>query len=889
MSGPGRGGGGARRRGIFSRTSAAEDAAREIRAHLEMRAEELEAEGWEPAEARAEALRRFGDRDAVERACVGIGRSRERTVRRGRTMGDMWMDVRYALRGLAKSPGNTLVALVTLALGIGANTAIFSVVNGVLFRPLPYEDPEELVFIRERSRTGGSMAVAWANFRDWRASTSSFEALTAYSAGTTTVLGGSEPAWATVAFVSDDFWRVFGVTPAAGRLLVAEDHFEGAAPVAVVSRAFARNVLGDENPVGRTVEAFGSAAEVVGVIGDGFDDPSGVQVWAPVAPQGDSRTAHNWAVVGRLRDGVAVERAAQEVDALMARLAEAASATEGSDYLAVGTSTVSLHTRLVGDARRPLLILLAAAAFVLLVACANLASTLLARGTVRSAEMAVRSALGASRRRLVRQFLTESLVLAACGALAGVGLGAVVLRALERVGAASVPRLDAVAVDGPVLTFTLVTALLTAMAFGLLPALRAAETGPALSLRAARAGVGSGRRTWAVLVASEVALALVLLVGSGLLVRSFVAVISEDGGYDADDVLTTSVALSGVKYPELSDVVMLWDDLLSRMGAAPGVASAGVTTSPPLGEYAPNGQISLDGDPTKLADAVYVVASPGTFDALDVPLLQGRTFQETDDPDGPHVVVVSRSFVDRYWPGADPIGRRVSGGGMDDYWNADPPVFGTVIGVVGDVRFSDLTREAEPTVYWHYRQRPYRMRFGGTLVAEAAGGDPAALAPVLRSTVRAVDPDVAVPLRTLSELVADSVAGRRFLLVVLAGFAVVALVLAAVGIYGVVSYAVARRTREMGIRLALGAAPRSVRSLVLRGALLPVAAGVALGTLGGLGLSGFLRSLLYGVPPTDPATFVVVPLLLVGVALLASWVPARRATRVDPVSAIRAD
>lgn len=594
-------------------------------------------------------------------------------------------------------------------------------------------------------------------------------------------------------------------------------------------------------------------------------------------------------MVGRLRDGVGVDAAARELDALMARIAATAPADEPSEYLAVGAVTAPLQARIVGDAGRPLLILLAAAALVLLVACTNLASTLLARGTARSTELAVRSALGAGRERLVRQFLTESLVLSLGGAMVGLALAAGVLRLLQRFGAGSVPRLEAVALDAPVLAFTLAAAVVTALAFGLLPALRATDGAQAAQLRTGRGNAGARRGVWSVLVATEVALALVLLVGSGLLIRSFVAVMGEDAGFDATDVMATTVALSGVKYPELRDRVVLWDDLLARTESAPGVAAAGLITSPPLGRFAPNGRVTLDGDPTKEGDGVYVVASRGTFAALDIPLLRGRLFEETDGPDVPHVVVVSQSFADRYWPGEDPIGHRVSGGGMDDYWDADPAVYGTVVGVVGDVRFQDLTREGEATVYWHYRQRPYRIRFGATLVAEAASGDPAALGPVVRGTVRTADPDVAVPLRALQELVSDSVAERRFLLLVLAGFAGVALVLAAVGIYGVVSWGVARRTREMGIRLALGAAPESVRGLVLGGALRPVVAGLVFGTAGGLVLTRFMRSLLYEVPAADPVTFALVPLLLLGAALLASWLPARRGTRVDPVRAMRAD
>lgn len=805
-------------------------------------------------------------------------------------MGEIWQDVRYGVRALVKAPGFTVVALLTLALGIGANTAIFSVVNGVVLRPLPYEDPDELVYITERARSGGTMSVAWANFRDWRASSGSFRGMTAYSSSNTTVLGGAEPAWTRVSFVSDDFWTVFRVVPVAGRLFSPMDHEPGAAPVVVVSRAFALEVMGREDVVGRPLEAFGRSAEVVGVVPSSFDFPAGAQAWTPMPPQGESRTSHNYAVVGRLAEGVTVEQAGQEVDALMVRIAAAADAEEATEYLAVGTHTVTLHERLVGDVRGPLAMLLGAAGFVLLVACTNLASTLLARGTVRAQELAVRSALGAGRGRLVRQLLTESVVLSLVGGVAGLGLAAGVLRVIRALGEASVPRVQEVQVSGAVLLFTLGVAIVTGLAFGLLPALRSAEGGQAVTLRAgARGNAGKHGRTWGFLVATEVALAVILLVGSGLLLRSFASVLAEDSGFDASDVAHTQVALSGLKYPTLTDHVLFWDDLLERMRGAPGVSAAGLINTVPLAGFAANGRLTLDGDPNKVGDGYYVLASAGAFDALDIPLLQGRLFQESDGPDAPHVVVVSRSFAQTYWPGEDPIGRQVSGGGMDDYWNADPTVYGTVVGVVGDVRYRELTRRGEPVVYWHYKQRPYRARFGAALVAEASSGDAARVATALRSTVGGADPDVAVRVRLMRDVVADSVAERRFVLLVLAGFALVGLLLAAVGIYGVVSYSVARRTREMGIRLALGEAPESVRGRVLSGALRPVVGGLLLGVLGGVGLSRVMQGLLYGVGAMDPVTFTAVPALLMAAAFAASWVPARRGTRVDPVQAMRAE
>jgi len=880
------------RREIFRRFPLEEDVDRELRAHLDMCTEELIQAGWDPEKARAEAILRFGDPEKVARECQTISRNHERAMKRGNMLESIVQDVRYAVRSLVKSPGFALVAILTLAVGIGANATVFSIVNGVLLRPLPFDDPEELVWVAERGQSGGSMWVAWPNFRDWREESRSFQALTAYAGATTTVLGGDRPAYAAVAGVSQDFWSVFPVNPVAGRLTVADDHRDGVAPVAVVSADFAQEVLGGDQAVGRMVEVFGVRHEVVGILPADFDYPAGTELWTPVElnPLGESRTAHNFQVVGRLHEGLTPEDAAQELDPLTQRLVASASEEEASEYLAAGVNVISLRDRVVGDIGSPLKLLMGAAAFVLLVACTNLASTLLARGTARKREMAVRSALGASRRRIVRQLLSEAGLLAGLGGLAGLGLAMGILRAIQLTGSASIPRLAGVSTDGPVLFFTLAVTAGTALVFGLFPALRIMKDDQAQTLRSeGRGNEGYRGRTWGVLVATEVALALILLTGSGLLIRSFSAVLSEDGGFDAGDVAVSAVSLSGIKYPELGDHRLFWDGMLQRAQAIPGASAAGLISSLPVSGFAPNGRIALDGDPSKTGDAIYVVASAGAFPALDIPLLQGRLFDQRDGPDAPHAVVVSRSFAEAYWPGEDPIGRQVSGGGMDDFWSADPPVFGTVVGVVGDVRFRDLTRAGQPTVYWNYRQRPFRIQYGANLLVESATGDPALITGGLRQAIRSADSDIAIRLGYLRDTVADSVAQRRFVLLVMGGFAATALLLAALGIYGVVSYAVARRTREMGIRLALGASGGTVRGMVLRESMTPVVMGLGLGVLGAWAMGRIMVGLLYQVEPTDPPTFLGVLLLLFLVASLATWIPSQRGTRVDPMITMRAE
>lgn len=868
-----------------------DDVDRELRSHLALRAEELEAEGWDPAAAKAEATRRFGDLETIRRDCESLARRRDRRVRRTHGWEAVMQDVRYAIRSLTRSPGFAIVALLTLALGIGANTAIYGVVHGVLLRPLPYADADRIVTVAERGQRGGRMSVAWANFLDWNRESSSFEALGAHSFSTMTVLGGQEPVRILASGVSEDFWRVMGTRTTAGRLTGPDEHREGGAGAVVITRSLALRLFGTPEVVGRPLEAAGVPATVVGVVPDAEAYPAGAELWfaIEVTPQGDSRTAHNWSVVGRLADGVTVERARDELDALTERILAGEPASDAA-YLADGVWVTGLREAVVGDARRPLLLLLGAAACVLLVACTNLASTLLARGTVRAREFAVRSSLGADRSRLVRQLLTESGVLAGAGAVLGVAFAALLLRGIRILGA-DVPRIEGVGLSLPVLLFTGAVAVLTAVAFGLLPSLRLTDGGQAGTLRTETRGSSAGRSpVWGALVATEVALALVLLMGSGLLIRSFSRVLSQDPGVETADVLTSSVALNRLRYPDLQDQARFYGELLPRLEALPGVESAGLLSSLPVSGGIPTGRVQLDGDPSNHVDSpAYVVASRGAFDALDIPLIRGRLFDERDGADAPHAVVVSQSFVDTWWPDVDPIGRQVSGGGMDNYWNADPPLFGTVVGVVGDVRWRDLTSDPDPTVYWNYAQRPARIGFGASLLVEASGDDPGPLAGPFRLTVSEADSDIAVEVRFLADQVAGSVADRRFMLMILGGFAVLALILAAVGIYGVVSYTVARRTREMGIRLALGAEPGDVRGLVLRGALAMVGVGLLVGLVGSFAVSRLLGAFLYDVSATDPLTFAAVPVVLLLTALAATWIPALRSTRVDPIETMRAE
>lgn len=798
-------------------------------------------------------------------------------------------DVRFGLRTLRHNPGFALVAVITLALGIGANTAIFSVVRGVLLRPLPYEQPDRLLAVAELSNKGRGMAVAWPNFVDWRVSSASFAGLAVANGLSTTVLGGAEPVRVQGAVVSEDFWKVFPVRPLQGRLTVASDHVPGAAPAMVIARSLWQQELGGRPLETYDLEIEGRHARVVGVLPDESAYPAGARFWIPAEldPGSDSRTAHNWRVVGRLAQGVSIDRARQELDLLTKRIVAGVSG-EDPDFLATGVVVTPLLESMVGSARQSLYLLLGAAGAVLLVTCVNLASTLLARGAARERELAVRTAVGAGAGRLVRQLLTESLLLAGAGAAVGAGLSWLLVRALVTSGPAFLPRLSQIRVDGGVLAYTGALAVLTALLFGLLPARRLTRGNPGAALRAGGRGMAldTRRGVWRFLVGAEVALALVLLTGSGLLIRSFQALLREEPGFEAARVDLMRVSLSQITYPTGADHARWYDAFLQRLTALPGVDEAGVISGVPP-EGLPNGRLELDGNLDKHTVAEYVVASAGAIRALRIPLVRGRLFDERDGPDEAHVAIVSQAFADQAWPGEDPIGKSVSGGGMDDFWKDRR--FAQVVGVVGDVRYDGLDRPASATVYFPYSQRPFRLQWSANVVVASAADDPTALFGALRSALRSADPDVPPRITTLTSALHASLGQRRFVMLVLGGFSVVTLVLAWVGIFGVVSHSVARRTREMGIRIALGATPGGVRWMVVGGAMRHVVVGLAVGLTGAVALTRVLRGMLYGVQPTDPIAIVGALALLTCAGLVASWIPARGGSRVDPIVTIRAE
>jgi putative ABC transport system permease protein len=802
-------------------------------------------------------------------------------------------DVRLALRMLAKRPVFTLVAIITLAVGIGANTAIFSVVNGVLLRPLPYSEPDRIVQLSEQG-VKHVARVSHPNFLDWRQRSTSFEAMAEYACDTNTVLGGSEPRFAEVCSVSDGFFRVFRVSPTIGRTFVPEEMRVHGAPAAIVSHQFWQRTLSSNADLSRlTLRVGDREARVVGVMPEAFVFPGSIDVWIPteIDPDEGGRTAHNWSVVGRLKAGVPLASAAAEMNTIAAQLKQ----QYGNSENAIGVATVRLQDVVTASSKNSLLLLLATVGLVLLIACANVATTLLARGEERRTEMAVRAALGAGRARLVRQLLVESSLLGILGGIGGLLIAAWLVGALLSLNAVALPRHEIIGVDGRVMAFTLVLALLTPLVFGLVPSLEASRANVRDALaEGGRAAAPSRATVRTLLVVGEVAIALVLLVGSALLVRSFAHIMAVDPGFDAAGVVTANMSVPGTKYSDPARAAQFYAGLLARIRAIPGVKAAGAANELPLGRFDADGALTFEGNPDVGAtpdgiydgfkySAGYKVVTPGYLETLGMRLREGRFLAANDIPGQPPAAVVSELFVKRFLPRVDPIGVRFKYAGMDMM----NPVF-TIVGVVGDVHQQSLVRAPVPQVFVSMYQQPSRARWTIGVVARAADpGQQGQVASAIRDTLRTYDPEVPVDISSLDRMIADSVADRRFLLTLVGAFAVLALLLAATGIYSVLSQAVAQRTSEIGIRMALGADASSVVGLVLSSAMRSVGVGAAAGLAVALASGRVLQSFLFEVEPLDPAAFGAAAALLAAVALLAAYVPARRATRVDPLVALR--
>ena len=804
----------------------------------------------------------------------------------------MFSDLRVALRTLLRSPAYSFVALITLVLGIGANASVFSIVNGVLLAPLGFRAESQLVRVNEVSGKGHQMSAAWQNFKDWRDGAQRFAGLAAHThGGEQTVLGAGQPMRVGVSGVSAGFFRTLGVDAARGRTFNDEDHQRGVEPTVVVSTAFWRSHLGaDPDLASKRISVAGFNTRVVGVMPPEFDYPADVDVWYPVelTEQSSDRTSHNFVVVGRLKDGVSLEQGDGELDAITKRFLDenpGAAREEGfDDFFPRSVNTVPLRTALVGNMQRPLWILLGASLLVLLVACTNLASTTLARGTSRTREYAIRHALGAGRAQMIRILVTETLLLSLFGAFCGLLVAAVVVKLLPVLAPSGLPRISDVRLNAPVLGFTIALSLLTASAVGLLPGLRVSKTAVQSLRSGGRIGDDPTRLSvWKWLIGSEVALALVLLIGSGLLLKSFWTVLTVQPGFNTTGTLTATVDLPEAKYAKKEQRRIYYNALLRELQSVPGVQSVSVVSSAPM-SWIPNGLLDVRGGPQKSINAEYQVIAGDYFKTLGIPLLRGRLFDARDNETAEHAVIVNRAFAERAWPGQDALGKQITGGGMDDYWDQEKWV--TVIGVVGDVRQSDLTEAASPAVYFSVEQRPFRS-WSMTAIVKPAQGSAESLTSSVRSVVQRVDADVPVQFATVEQLMTGALAARRFVLGVILTFALIALVLASVGVYGVVAYAVERRRREIGIRLALGAQPSGVRRQLQREYMTAIALGALAGAVLAFAFTRVLATMLYEVRPTDPATYAAVILVLGAAGWLASFIPALRSTRVDPMETMR--
>jgi len=858
----------------------------EVREYALLLAAEKERGGMTPEEARRAAAIEIG---GVEQVVEEV-----RDVRLGTFLATVASDARYAVRALARSPGFAAAAILALALGIGATAAIFSVVSAVLLRPLPYRDPERLAVILHR-RTN---PVAPANFLDWRREAKSFERMGAAENWIPNLSGGSRPESVTAVRMSADVFRMLGVAPTLGREFGAEEEAAGRERVVVLGhRLWQRSFAGDARILGKVIHLDGEPYTVVGVMPKGFEFPpfwaTGTELWAPLAlgPRASSREGQSLRIFARLAPGVPLSAARAEIAAITARMEKQFPGTNRE------VTVESLQETVVGKVRPALLILLAAVVCVLLIACANVAHMLLARSAAREREIAIRSALGAGRRRMVRQLLTESLVLAVLGGAAGILLGAAGTRLLVSLAPEEIPQLQAVSLDFRALAFTLAVSLLTGVAFGLAPAFDASKRDLTESLREGERGSTEGPRRGrlrSLLIASEVALALVLCVGAGLMMRSFAALESADPGFVSRGVLSLVVSTTGTARAEPPRRAAFYREALEKIRRVPGVVSASAINHLPIAGDIWGWSFSIDGRPVpspgESPDATYRVVLPGYFATMRIPLLHGRDIAESDNLDAPGVVVVNQALAEKHWPGEDPIGKRIT---FDD--QDKNPYWLTVVGVSKNTVRGTWGAAPQGEVYLAYLQhRRYLERQTSTYayltIVLRANGDPSALAPAVRSAVWSVDPNVTISqVLAMDDVAAMAVAGPRFYLLLLGVFAAVALILSAVGIYGVMSYAVSRRTHEIGLRMALGAEEGDVLRLVVRQGMMVALAGAAAGLVGALALTRLMRSLLYGVGATDPMTFLGVSLVLVVVALAANYLPARRASRIDPLVALRHD
>ncbi|MGC1789632.1 MAG: ABC transporter permease [Terriglobales bacterium] len=816
-------------------------------------------------------------------------------------MNGIWQDLRFAARVLGKTPSVTTLIVFTLALAIGATTAIFSVVYGVLLRPLPYSGAERIMAVSEVNSDGRPSRLADPNFDDFRDQNHSFQSIAKYAFDTVSVSGASQPIRTTVAAVTPEFFTVFGVEPMVGRDFVASDDQRGAAPVALVSYGYWKQYLGSAQDFSQSHLKINNAVySVIGVLPAGFRFPNDVDVWiaADTGGENTSRTSHNYFGVGRLKGGVSEDQAREDIRAIARRISQ--TSNEKTDYLLRDGAVVPLQDSITGAVRSPLLILLGAVGFLLLVACANVANLLLAQASARERELSIRIALGAARGRLIRQLLTEAFVLSLIGGVLGVLAARWGVDGLVALAPEQLPRLDSISISLPVLLFAFLLSTAVAAGLGVFTAARATrgdlQNGLVEGGRG-QAGSQGSQRVGRAIVAAQIAITLVLVIGAGLLGRSLLKVLEVNPGFRVDKIVAMEVSLPSADDPKAKSAQgIFFSNLIDRLKRIPGVRTVGAVSALPMTGGLPDGMFllmtqnevpkTMEGfeaffnQKERIGNADFCVATDGYFQTLGIPLLRGRMFDERDGANAPQVAVISQSLAHDRWPHQDPLGRTIEFGNMD----GDLRLL-TIVGVVGDTREYGADEPPRPTVYVNLFQRP-RAVMTMTMLSDA---DTRSVSSAARRSLQDLDPEIPTSFRTFQQVYSASLGSRKFNLILIGFFAVSALLLATAGVFGVMAFSVSQRTREFGVRVALGATSGDVLRMVLAQAMRTILIGVVAGIMGSLVLTRTVSALLFGVTATDPVTFAGVTLLLVTVALLACYIPARRATKVDPVVALRCE
>jgi predicted permease len=867
-----------RARALFQRNAAEADLDDELRFHLDMETEYQMRMGHPENDARRIANREFG---GVERY-----RDESRDARGVSFFEDLGRDVTVALRALRRTPGFAFISIFTVALGIGMTTAVFSIIDGVLLRPLPYPNADQLVRIYERNAKYPTNRFTTPNYYDLERISKTLRASAYFGSSDETILGLAQPVSVTQAFVSDRFFDVLGIRAEFGRGFVPGGATGEDARSVVVSDRFWRQWL-NARPDWQNamIQVEDGSYRVIGVMPPSFSYPVGADIWTPLHDNSASRTSHNWSVIGRLRDGRTADETKAELDQYFAAL----KTQLGKDMDAEGVSVRSLRESLTFNVKTLCYVLLTAVALVLLVACTNLASANLARGESQQREIAVRTSLGASRARLVRQLATEKIFLCLVGGILGVGLSWLFVRVATTLGIGTIPAFASVKIDTRVLVFGLVISLVTGLVTGVLPAFRVTSD---LRRATTSGGGGAGKRSLmrGPLIVAEIALATMLVIGAGLFVRSFRTLLSQDRGFRVDQIVLGAVTLPTTTYRNPAGwygdtiaITRFFSQALDQLRRTSGASAVALTREAPLNGGGFNTGLALDGgtDASK-ANAEYRVVDSAYFQAMGIPLIRGRGFTSADRSGSQQVVIVNREAADRFWPNANPIGHRMLTPGMDMHGKE----WLTVVGVVENTRDAALDQPRAPMMYVHYMQRPERLMSGNFVLRTT---NPQAAAAAIRSVTAQIDRNVLVETKEMKEVLDQSVAARRFSMTVLSTFSALALFLAAVGIYGVLAYAVVQRQREIGVRMALGLTRGGVGQLVLRDAMTSVLPGVVIGLLGAWGATRFIQGMLYGIAAVDPTTYIVTPLVIVVVALGASLWPASRAARVDPLIAMRAE